>query len=392
LKKCSWDDAELGDDDRALVMEPTDIIQAALESDPKSNMCFIGRVAMSRTFRTYLINLMALNHWEKRDSTILEEKIIKPVFIVGLNRSGTTFLQNLLASDPKFRTTRFCEMVAPYGESGDLHLNGLDHKNYNWKCDPRLGFAQDTLDSQMGSDNKQWLGIHAQVADGPEEEFIILEHIGRSYSIACPYPSNEYRSWLFDNNCKELKRVYPFHKRFLQHLQHQIRGDRWILKMPFHLFTLDALLDEYPDAKIVWMHRNPIQTIASWSSLVYNARTQMIDDVDKKSIGYNELVAMRTMIESAINARNHMDQNIFLDISYENLIADPLTVVKRVHNFIEEGDCDVSYVERFIENDRMTTKYKPHKYTLEEFGLTEVMVDENFSEYNNFTDKLGVMK
>jgi len=382
----------LGEDDRELVMEPIELIQGTLEDNPNSSMRFIGRVAMSRTLRTYLINLMSFNYWESKDSSILDEQIVKPVFIVGLNRSGTTYLQNLLASNPKFRTTRFCEMVAPYGESGDLHLNSINHKTYDWTRDPRLDFAQDTLDSQMGSDNKEWLGIHAQVADCPEEDFIILEHIGRSYSIACPYPSEDYRSWLFDDNFKELKRIYPFHKRFLKHLQHQIRGDRWILKMPFHLFTLDSLLDEYPDAKIVWMHRNPLQTMASWSSLVYNARREMIESVDKSSIGPQELVAMRTMINNAINARSRMDDDIFLDVSYEKLVADPLSVARDVHDFMEEAGCDLSHVERFIENDRANTNYKPHRYTLEEFGLDTDMVEDGFADYNAFTKRLKMMK
>ena len=120
--------------------------------------------------------------------------------------------------------------------------------------DPRIKFAQEVLDSQLAL-SEEWISIHAQSAELPEEDFVMLEHCGRCYPICTEFNVPSYRKWLYANDFQEMKNAYRFHKRFLQHLQYQRVADRWLLKMPFHLFTLDALFETYPDARIIFMHR-----------------------------------------------------------------------------------------------------------------------------------------
>eukprot|EP00915_Cephaloidophora_sp_WS-2016_P002257 GHVH01003012.1.p1 GENE.GHVH01003012.1~~GHVH01003012.1.p1 ORF type:complete len:4454 (-),score=762.62 GHVH01003012.1:53-12439(-) len=392
LAICDWDGAGLGED-REMIIEPSEILQTTLDENEDIEPSFTGRVALSRTFRSYMVNMMSMNRWERIRPHILHEKIVAPVFVVGLNRSGTTFMQNLIASDSRFRSTRFCEMVCPYGSDGLLEIEGVDQRDYDWTKDPRVPFAQETLDTQMGSENDEWLGIHAQVAWMPEEDFVIMEHIGRSYSICCPYPSTEYRDWLFEDNFAKMKEAYGFHKRFLQHLQTQIRSEKWVLKMPFHLFALDAVLEQYPDAKIVFMHRDPVNTIASWSSLVHAARSQMMKDVSKKDIGDVELDTMGRMMQEAIKFRSQCDPSIILDVSYESLVEDPAKVVERVFDFLEmdnsRSDGVADYIKQNLE-ERKVKAGKRHKYTLEEFGLDEDRVREQFKGYYEFCDTIDI--
>lgn len=99
------------------------------------------------------------------------------------------------------------------------------------------------------------MSIHAQTAGSPEEDFMIMEQCGRCYSICTEFDVPSYKEWLFADNYKNMKEAYIFHKRFLMHLQHQRAGKQWLLKMPFHLFTLDALFDTYKDANIIFTHR-----------------------------------------------------------------------------------------------------------------------------------------
>merc|ERR1719342_632506 len=147
------------------------------------------------------MNLMAMSEKERLDPSVLQRKISRPIFIVGLNRSGTTFLQNLLSNH--FRSVHYLEMVCPYGDNGKLNISGKKNSEYDWDKDPRLPTAQDVLDAQLGQ-NDQWLGIHNQKASGPEEEFLIMEHIGRSYSFMAMADAPNYREWLYSNDFQEL--------------------------------------------------------------------------------------------------------------------------------------------------------------------------------------------
>lgn len=380
------DKIELEPEDLDMMLEPVVLVQEELKTPS-----FVGRVALQRTARGYLVNLLAMVRQERIQPNILKEKIDAPLFIVGLNRSGTTFLQNMLAADPRLRTTRFCEMVNPYGMNGDVILQNIRQENHNWHEDPRLQAARDILEVQMGTDDS-WLGIHYQSAEGPEEEFPIFEHVGRSYSLLSPVDAPEFREWLCANNCEEMKNGYKWHKRFLQHLQSQVRGEKWILKMPFHLFALDAVFEEYPDAKVIFMHREPAQTIPSWSSLVCTARRTMATECDQLKVGAEELDGMSLMMEQALKFRSENEQltkDRFLDLKYTDLLANPINIAKQVYDHIgiEWKDYATAYIEK---NKKDRKNLTIHKYTLEDFGLDKKMVNDKFSDYTTkFSDYLS---
>lgn len=273
-------------EDHDYFMNPLRILKDSLLQE--SNPSFCGKLAMFRTVRQQLMNLMYMEKMRHQHPEIEQQEIKEPLIIVGLNRTGTTFLQNIMATDISNRSARYCEMIAPYGNNGEYCQKGLSNDPESWKhvsettsavsvittgfsflrrllhrclvpalCfmqDPRIKFAQEVLDSQLAL-SEEWISIHAQSAELPEEDFVILEHCGRCYSICTEFNVPSYRKWLYANDFQEMKNAYKFHKRFLQHLQYQRVADRWLLKMPFHLFTLDALFETYPDARIIFMHR-----------------------------------------------------------------------------------------------------------------------------------------
>eukprot|EP00923_Selenidium_pygospionis_P038108 GHVN01066603.1.p1 GENE.GHVN01066603.1~~GHVN01066603.1.p1 ORF type:complete len:1995 (+),score=378.33 GHVN01066603.1:625-5985(+) len=379
---------------------PFEIIQRSFDNDCDST--FAGKLAAFRTSRQYLINLHAMKQMRIREPSIEHSAIRQPLIIVGLNRSGTTFLQHLLENDKTNRTPRFCEMLMPYGPGGEWFPEKCRSNDSPWSDDPRLHAAQETLQLQMGM-NEQWHGIHEQGVDLPEEDFMILENCGRCYSICTAFRVPSYRKWLFSDNCQPMRDAYPFHKRFLQHLQRQRVGDRWLLKMPFHLFALDALFETYPDANVVFMHRDPVETLGSWCSLVRTTQTlfyNMEPDhfktdsvtgektrIGLSEIGRLELHAMSEMINQAIEYRRRnisTDGSRILDVQYDALLQDPIKTVAGIYkhfNLDLTAETRSSIKKFIIDNKKNRDKLLKHNYSLALEGIDAATVHTLFKQY-----------
>eukprot|EP00922_Rhytidocystis_sp_ex-Travisia-forbesii_P020003 GHVS01029514.1.p1 GENE.GHVS01029514.1~~GHVS01029514.1.p1 ORF type:complete len:1315 (-),score=208.36 GHVS01029514.1:118-4062(-) len=346
---------------------------------------FAGQLTCYRSHRQHLINVLCMQDRSKRYPEIEQQPIVSPLIIVGLNRTGTTFLQNLLAKDDTNRPTLYYEMLAPYGEKGTFTNSQMEELLPN---DERLDYARRTLDVlKVVGVNEEWASIHEQRAEMPEEEFMVMEQCGRSYSLCVEFGVPQYREWLFANDCKEMKKAYPFHKRFLQHLQWQRKGgDRWMLKMPFHLFTLDALLETYPEAMIVFMHRDPKEIMGSWGSLVKHTQEGTLTEVDRDQLGKIELDGMSKMIGSALSFRqNHPNmKNRFCDMQYKDLISDPMGIVKKIYKHFDLTltKPNATAISNFIqENRKLRNKMAKHTYSLQDVGLNDRMIETAFDQY-----------
>eukprot|EP01054_Gregarina_sp_Poly1_P004682 Gregarina_sp_Poly_1__4681@NODE_24_length_20154_cov_63_859810_g22_i0_p1_GENE_NODE_24_length_20154_cov_63_859810_g22_i0NODE_24_length_20154_cov_63_859810_g22_i0_p1_ORF_typecomplete_len6649_score1079_63ketoacylsynt/PF00109_26/1_3e25ketoacylsynt/PF00109_26/1_3e73ketoacylsynt/PF00109_26/1_5e81KR/PF08659_10/3_3e56KR/PF08659_10/2_4e03KR/PF08659_10/1_6e55KR/PF08659_10/3_4e50KR/PF08659_10/8_1e02Acyl_transf_1/PF00698_21/3e83Acyl_transf_1/PF00698_21/1_6e78Ketoacylsynt_C/PF02801_22/4_7e42Ketoacylsynt_C/PF02 len=381
-KICGYED--LGEDTEFIlqpIMHP--IKDAVTGSDIP--MSFIGKLSLFRGTRQYLVNLLTMAAMEMQYPEIRQEKIPAPLVICGLNRSGTTFLQNLLAADLSNRAVLYMEQMCPYGADGKHLCRGLS-MDADLKTDPRVAHAQEMLDTQNGL-TEDWLMIHAQHALKPEEEFLIMEHCGRSYSISVAFGTKSYTDWLFKDNCKEMKAGYQFHKRFLQHLSFQRKSDRFLLKMPFHLFTLDALFETYPDARIVMLHRDPKEVMGSWCSLVTHARERSLYHVDPKVIGAEETAAMSRMIHTSLDFRASRPDlaSRFIDLQFVDLIHNPIGCVAEIYKKFQYPLTPkaIDNMKAFMieEEQSKKTRKKKHLYSLADAGLTEAKVEEAFAVY-----------
>eukprot|EP00922_Rhytidocystis_sp_ex-Travisia-forbesii_P020004 GHVS01029517.1.p1 GENE.GHVS01029517.1~~GHVS01029517.1.p1 ORF type:complete len:2046 (-),score=279.27 GHVS01029517.1:105-6029(-) len=364
-------------------MEPARKLATSLVEDCKPS--FAGQLTCYRSHRQHMINVLSMQDRLKRYPEIEQQPIVKPLIIVGLNRTGTTFFQNLLAKDSSNRPALYYEMLAPYGQNGTFTRHGLEEPLAD---DERVSYARRTLDMmKVVGVNEEWATIHEQRAELPEEEFMVMEQCGRAYSLCVEFGIPSYREWLFANDCQEMKNGYPFLKRFLQHLQWQRKGgDRWMLKMPFHLFTLDALLETYPDAMIVFMHRDPKEIMGSWGSLVKHTQEAMLTEVDKEQLGKIELDGMSKMIGSALTYRqNHPEtKSRFCDLQYKDLVSDPIGTLKKMYKHFDLTltKPNSTAISNFIsENRKMRDKMTKHSYSLQDVGLNEKMIETAFSQY-----------
>src|SRR5262249_2054331 len=99
---------DFGGDD---LIEPLQLLTADVEKESK--LTALGRFMFHDDLLRRLCNRLRIEDWIRRDPGILQETIERPVFIVGLPRSGTTYLHPLLAADPTNRVPSAWEMDDP---------------------------------------------------------------------------------------------------------------------------------------------------------------------------------------------------------------------------------------------------------------------------------------
>ena len=317
----------------------------------------------------FLSNLLRLREEEKRTPGIIDQPIERPIFIAGLPRSGTTFLHTLLAQDPANLVPRVWQLIHPYplGEP----RTGPDPR-------PRRVARQLRLFGVVAPDFRR---MHPIDANSPQECSEITAHIFASLRFDTTYDIPSYRRWLDDIGHLD---AYRFHKRFLQHLQHQapVVG-QWVLKCPDHIFALAALRAVYPDACVVFVHRDPLAVLASVARLTEVLRRPFTRRIDKLEIGHQDsdrwLAATELMIAAADD--KPFAQPIF-HIHHRRLVTDPLGTVAALYQHFGRslGSLTADRIARLVAA-KPNGGYGAHRSRLEEYGLDAVAERERYARY-----------
>jgi hypothetical protein len=296
--------------------------------------------------------------------------IERPIFVIGLPRTGTTALHRLLCADPSHQGLELwlAEMTQPRP--------------------PRTTWAENPIHQHIAAnfekfhaENPDFAGVHYMSADTVEECWQLLRQslMSISYESLANLPT--YSSWLVGQDWTP---AYQRHRRNLQLIGSNDADRRWILKNPSHLFALDALLEVYPDALIVQTHRAPRTLIASSCSLSAQATAGQSDLFVGDVVGRSQLDLWARGAAAFAEARERHDPAHFLDVQYDDFVADPVAAAVGVYeHFGLPLSSDVHTAIAAADAESRSTDRRPsHRYTLEEFGLTESMVDERFTEYS----------
>lgn len=284
----------------------------------EAELSLFGGAAIRWDTVRFLANLLRLRDEEKRAPELLDEPIDAPLVIAGLPRSGTTFLHGLLIEDPANLVPRVWQLIFPYPAPRDR--DGADRRQQRVARQLRM--------FRMLA--PQFRRLHPIEASSPQECSEITAHIFASLRFDTTYHVPSYRRWL--DGAGHLD-AYRFHKRFLQHLQHQRNaGGRWVLKCPDHIFALAALRAVYPDANLVFVHRDPVAVLASVARLTEVLRRPFSRRVDRFAVGREDsdrwLAATELMIEAA--DEKHFARPIF-HVCYPELVADPAGTVAALY-------------------------------------------------------------
>ncbi|CEL93275.1 unnamed protein product [Vitrella brassicaformis CCMP3155] len=292
-------------------------IQSALEES--SNMSFLGRLLLSHSIRQRLCTLLYMTHRAHTHPAIRCQQIKQPLFVVGFDRASVMLVQQLLACDEGNRAPTFSEMLCPFGEDGE-YVHDSPEK------DSRLAPAQEAMDVMFGS-SECVNRLGPLTADMAFDDSMILRP-------GTQFDAPEYESRLSGSSGSEAPQGYGFHKTFLQHLQWQQGGQpkRWLLASPDHVGHLDDVLTTYPDAKIVFAHRDVCETVAGRCQETLSLRHGLMT-VDASKVAERELRQMATNAKAAGDFRRrhpHLKAQ-FADVTLSDLLKNPVGRVKRLY-------------------------------------------------------------
>ena len=304
----------------------------------EADLTTLGRLSCRETLLRYLENRLRLAEYRAQHAEVASQVIERPIFIVGLPRTGTTILFNLLSQDPDNRPPLSWEVEWPVPPPEPA----------TYDRDPRIEDAE-KLFGNLDRLIPTLPAIHEFGARLPQECVPINAHELMSIQFHTTFHVPSYQAWL---DRQSLLPSYRFHKRFLQHLQSKYMKARWVLKSPAHLPAIDDILSTYPDALIIHTHRDPTRVVPSLASLCYAFRSMSSDSVDPSRIGRNVMDVWSSYLERALEARRrHRDApGQFFDAYFDDIVADPVGLLDRAytHFGLELTDAARKRMEAFF--------------------------------------------
>jgi Sulfotransferase family len=337
----------------------------------ESDLNGLGRNAVRFEIRRSLHNLLEFERRERADPAVLARRIERPVFITGMPRSGSTFLHRLLVRDPAVAAPLSWRLVHPHPSAAGRLGESFDRAKVGAQF-----YLMRLLAPELNS-------LHEVAAGEPEECTDITAQVFQSLRYDSVYRVPSYQTWLQHHGHVE---AYRFHKRFLQHLDAQAPGRRWILKSPDHVFALADIHAVYPDVHWVFIHRDPVAVLASVARLTEVLRRPFAHSVNLAEIGEQVCASWLDGAQRMMNAAS--SSGCILHLHYREVISDPQGTADRL--FRHSGHAasgDAAQRMRKWLGNRSNRTHRQRRYNLGSFGLDPEALRERFKPY---TDAFGI--
>lgn len=346
-KLSKWPEAHL----RALPVRAN-----AFNNDAKLSL--FGALAVKDQFMRGLTNSLRFENFVEEHPEIRDEKITRPLFVLGLPRTGTTLLQRLLCMHDGARYLPFWEGYAPLPKVLGEGKDGSDG---------RIEGARRAL-SLMKWISPEMDKIHPLDVEDPEECYLIF----RTYVLMPPgfdfsyLPS--YWKWF---SAQDHLDAYRLHKQQLQTYQWLNRREQWVLKCPNHLSGLQHLLKVYPDARIVYTHRDPLKVVPSLCSLAAVAWSMISDDVDLDEVVEFAMSMTQRCQEAGQAALETFPRDQIIHVEFDELVSDPVATALSIYDrFGYRRDPELKAKASKWLQENKSDKHGAHTYALSDFGLT----------------------
>ncbi len=343
--------------------------------DTEAEFNLVGRLLAQRDLLRCLTNRLQIQEYFRRNPETAGTPVPDPVIITAAPRTGTTFLHRLLAADSSSRTLRLWELISPVPRGYLLPRND----------DPRpaaaargMAIHRAVLFSAAGQKTQR--AAHAAEADEPEECTRLLSNSLVCEAFGLHARADRYNLWL---RSQDWKPAFQYHRRQIQILTAAHPASQLILKHPGYLGYLDDLLQVYPNARVLWLHRDPVEVVASCCHLCAMARAIRSDSVDLKHIGLSIVNSMLWQLDRGMRTRERQAPDRFLDVGYRDLTRNPMVTAARIYEWLgfpltaEVEEAFAGYLQR---NQRERSQYRPD-YTLETFGLDAASLRPKFRDY-----------
>lgn len=339
-----------------------------IESAHAKDLSALGRFAARSTFIQAVQNRLRVEDYIRRHPAVEDTPIRRPMFILGFPRTGTTLLQNLLSLTPGNRALRFWELTSPVPVHPDPRKDRAR----------RLRTARNIIRLAYFIAPEQRY-IHAVGVDSMEEcwplffnDFAVL-----NYDIAMGFRG--FGDWLMST---DMVPPYRYYRRQLQALAHQQPTEQFLLKCPEHLWFLDEIAEVFPDACIVWTHRDPVASTASYSSLSSLGRRLVYGEIRHHEIGSQTVDRFHLGVSRAMAARERLGDDRVFDVPFHELVRDPLSMVRRIraHFDLAHPPGADEKMAGFLADKRSDARGK-HVYSPAQWGLEPGAVRDRFADY-----------
>ncbi len=366
---------DFGDDS---YREPLEQLLYSLEHEADLND--IGRTVLRQRVVDILATRLRVQAWLGRHPEILDEEIRAPLVIVGLPRTGTTMLHRTIAADPRMYAPLWYETRFPC-PALDWDPAGVDQRIVDGKAEM----------AAMLDANPDLLSVHPMDAMGPDEDIMLLEQSFYSFNIQSFAWLPGFDAWIEAQDHRVGYRYLELLLKFLQWQKKQTgqQAERWTIKAPHHLHYMDLVLEVFPDARVVQSHRDPLETIPSLASMIFELWRIYSDGADPIKVGQQWARKFANGMAHTMAVRDAGAEDRFLDLWFRDTVSDPLTEIRKVYDFIGMDLTPEAEAEMRAWQDFNRRELRPsHEYSLEQFGFTEEGLAEQFSFYRDrFVDR-----
>ncbi len=355
--------------------EPLERLHDSMNNEAKLHP--IGRFISKKRLVNMLSVRLRAEEYFKKHPEILDQPLYPVMVIIGLQRTGTTKLHRMLASEPDTRALLSWEAINPAPMKGDGGTNM-----------ERIKMAR-MSEKALKIMSPGFFAIHPVEHLAPEEDVLLLDYSFLSTTPEATMHVPSYASWLEQTDQSP---AYEYAVKLMKLLQWQMPAKKWVLKTPHHLEFLDLADKYFNDVQFIWTHRNVLEAIPSFLSMMSFARTIFSDDVDPNAVAKHWVRKVGYMLSKAMDYRaknNHNDK--FIDISYQNLVSDGIEEMKKIYRHCcIDLTTDVLQIFKETESNNPQGKYGRHIYNLSDFGIDEGFIDKHTIEYHQFQKKIFV--
>ena len=316
----------------------------------------------------------------KNHPEISAQQIRRPMIIVGPPRSGSTLLHTLLSLDPENMAPEHWSCLEP---TPPLTL-GAPSKERLERADKRMMSLFDLIpDIFVTHPYMIEEGSGALAECGSD----IMNMAFTSQQLWCFYRGESYRQYLLGSDHSAALR---FHQNFLQHLQWGAKGTRWALKGSDHMLWMGELAAQYPDALLIWTHRDLAQqlgSLASIQAILTGLTGNPLSGEARQAVGRLAIEQQRAAVEKAMSARDAIGEDAFFDVSFHDVMAAPVRTVERIYERygLKMSAEHADKIREWLANNP-PTKHGVHKHSPEDFGMDAKKINHDFAEY---VDRFG---
>jgi len=352
-----------------------DALRQLLRSyDEESRLGPEGRESTWEGLVAQLASRLLSNARFREHADRLHYSIERPIVITGMSRTGTTALHKLLAADPDSQCLEYWLGCEP----------DVRPPRASWPTHPGYLAASAAL-RRIYAHTPEIEKIHSMQPDEADECRLLFmqDFLGFTYSMNATLPA--YEAWLLE---QDMHASFLRYRDNLKLIGAATPGKRWVLKNSSHLWALDALFAALPGACVVHTHRNPVELIPSISSLVHRMRNIYEPGAPKHVVGRQMLDLWSRVLAMNMAARAKLSARVF-DLHFETFTNDPIGSLRAIYDYF-----DLEWTERAERDVRIWAEENPrgrhgeHRYSAEEYGLTDAEIEIRFADYIEWQTKI----